>query len=93
MRQRTRLLINAGNVLEILGAASIVFGSSRLFGVGVAAIVAGVLVVLAAELIYDGHVWRVPLPHRPQVRQRVKARQFQLRMWRARHPISFRSGL
>lgn len=84
MRQRTRLAINAGNLLELVGAGAVVYGVDRLVGLSWALVLAGILLVVAAELIYDSHVWRVPLPRRP--RPRVKAREWRQRfvLWRIR---------
>lgn len=71
---RTRLAINAGNLLELLGAASAVYGLARVAGLGYGLMLLGVLLVVGAELVYDAKVWRVPLPHRPRVGQRVRVR-------------------
>lgn len=84
MRQRTRLVINAGNLLELVGAGCAVYGVARLAGLGFALVLAGVLLVVAAELIYDSHVWRVPLPLRPQPRVRLRERRQSVEVWWAR---------
>jgi hypothetical protein len=95
-QQRTRVVINVGNLLEVLGAASAVYGVARLAGLGFALVLAGILAVVAAELIYDGHAWRIPLPHRPRPRawaqrrrrglrsKRIRLRT-EYRLWRRRH--------
>ena len=75
MRQRTRLVLNVGNLLELAGAVCGVWGVDRLAGFAWALVLAGVLLVLAAELIYDGHLWRVPLPLRPEPRRWLKERR------------------
>ena len=89
MRQRSRLAVNAGNLLELAGAVCGVYGIDRLAGLSWALIAAAILFVAAAELIYDEHVWRLPLPLRPQPRRWMKERQqslsirwYRLRVWR-----------
>lgn len=82
---RTRLVVNVGNLLELLGCAAIAYGVSRIAGLGVALIVSGILGVAAAELVYDAHVWRVPLPHTPRPRARLARTGERLRWWRLRH--------
>lgn len=74
-QQRTRLVVNVGNLLELAGAGATCYGVYRLAGLGFALVLAGVLAVVAAELVYDAHVWRMPLPHRPRPLARaVRAR-------------------
>lgn len=75
MRQRTKLVLNVGNLLELAGAACGVWGVNRLAGFAWALVLAGVLLILAAELIYDGHLWRVPLPLRPEPSRWLKERR------------------
>jgi hypothetical protein len=75
MRQRTKLVLNVGNLLELAGAACGVYGVDRLAGFAWALVLAGVLLVIAAELIYDGHIWRVSLPLRPQPSRWLKERR------------------
>lgn len=76
MMQRSRLAINVGNLFELLGAACGVYGVYRLVGLAWALIAAAVLLILAAELIYDAHVWTLSLPRRPHPRVRLtEARQ------------------
>lgn len=76
MMQRTRLAVNVGNLFELLGAAAGVYGVYRLLGLAWALIAAAVLLILAAELIYDAHSWMIPLPRRPHPRVRLlEARQ------------------
>lgn len=92
MLQRSRLAVNVGNLLELLGAACGVYGIYRLVGFAWALIAAAVLLVVAAEFIYDGRLVALPLPRRPHPRARLtEARQrFAVKRyrWRAR-----RSGL
>lgn len=64
-RPRTRLAVNLGNLLELAGVGIGVYAVSQLAGVAWALIVAAVTLVAGAELVYDGHVARLPLPHRP----------------------------
>lgn len=83
-QQRTRVVINVGNLLEVLGAGCAVYGVVILLGVGFALILAGILAVVAAELIYDQHQWRVPLPHRPHPKVWMATRRQDFRSWRLR---------
>lgn len=92
MRQRSYLKINAGNFLEVVGAALGVYGLDRLAGFAWALILAAILFVVAAELIYDEHVWRVPLPVRPQPGKWVKARRQRIGLWRFRITTRWRAG-
>ena len=89
MRQRSRLAINAGNLLELLGAGCGVYGIYRLAGLSWALIAAAILLIVAAELIYDAHVWRVPLPLRPEPQRRVTEARQRIQIWRQR----FRAAL
>lgn len=96
MRQRTKLALNAGNLLELAGSACGVYGVYRLAGFGWALVLAGVLCVAAAELIYDEHVWRLTLPARPQPRRWVEERRQALGLWwlrrKARRARPYRAG-
>ena len=83
-QQRTRVVINVGNLLELAGAGVAVYGVDRLAGLAWALVLAGMLAVIAAELIYDAHVWRIPLPHRPRTRQRLCEWRQHVRVWRMR---------
>lgn len=89
-QQRTRLVINVGNLLEVLGAASAVYGVARLAGLGFALILAGVLAVVAAEFIYDGRQAAIPLPHRPRPRAWAQRRRRGLRSRRIRIRTEYR---
>lgn len=80
-QQRTRVVINVGNLLELAGAGCAVYGLDRILGLGWALILAGILLVAAAELIYDQHAWRIPLPRLPQIRLRVAERKDYARAW------------
>lgn len=82
MRQRTKLAVNAGNLLELIGAACAVFAVAHLAGVEWGILLAGILVVVAAELIYDEHVWRFPLPLRPQPSRWARERRQAVEKWR-----------
>lgn len=64
--QRARLVVHVDNLLELVGAAAGVYGLYRLEGLAWALILAAVLLVVAAEFIYDGHAQAIPLPHRPR---------------------------
>lgn len=77
-QQRVRLVVNVGNLLELAGASAAVYGLYRLAGLGFALLLAGVLAVAAAELVYDAHVWRLPLPRRP--RPRLRAQELRSRL-------------
>jgi hypothetical protein len=80
--QRTRLVLNVGNLLELVGAGCGVYGVGRLAGFAWALVLAGVLLVVAAELIYDGHLWRIPLPHKPEPRRWLLERRQRVEKWR-----------
>lgn len=84
--ERARLKVNVGNLLELVGAGAAVRGVDLIVGVGYALIVAAVLMIVAAELIYDGHVWSIPLPHRPRPWQRLSrlVQDLRFRLFRAR---------
>lgn len=71
--QRARAHIGVGNSLELVGAGLVCYGIDRLAGLAVALIVAGVLVVALAELVYSEVVLRVPLPRRPRPVARLRA--------------------
>lgn len=83
-QQRVRLAVNVGNLLELIGAAAAVYGVYRLVGLGFALVLAGVLAIVAAELVYDDHVWRLPLPRRPRPRARIVRARDTLRWQRLR---------
>lgn len=72
MRQRSRLVINAGNLIEFIAGACAVAGVYGLAGVFWALIVTAVLLVIGAEFIYGDKPWRVPLPLRPQPQRWLK---------------------
>jgi hypothetical protein len=78
---RSRLVINVGNLLELLGAVAACVGVGLLAGLAFALILAGILLVVGAELIYDQHVWRVPLPHRPRPRVWLAVWRRRMRRW------------
>jgi hypothetical protein len=81
-QQRRHLLLNAGNLLELAGAALAVYAVVLLAGVAWGLLLAGVLLVVAAELIFDERVWRLPLPHRPALRFRALRADVRERRWR-----------
>ncbi len=81
MGQRSRLVINAGNLLEFIGAACLVYGMDRLLGLAWAFIVGGILLVAVAELIFDAKVWRLPLPLRPHPRRWSNERRQAFDLW------------
>lgn len=85
-QQRTHLEINAGNLLETAAAILAAYGVYRLAGMGWALIVGFVLLVALAEWVFPTSVWRVPLPSRPQPRERLRARSHALaiRWYRAK---------
>lgn len=92
MLQRSRLTINVGNLLEVIGAVTGVYGVYRLVGLAWALIAAAVLLVVAAELIYDGRLCSIPLPRHPHpgrrlagIRQRARWRWIR---WRARRTVA-----
>lgn len=89
MLQRSRLVINIGNLLELVGAAAGVYGVYRLVGLAWALIAAAVLLIVAAEFIYDGRLVGIPLPHRPHPRRRIArfVNGGQRRFWRLRFRV------
>jgi hypothetical protein len=92
MRQRSRLAINVGNLLELLGAGCGVYGIDRLAGLSWALIATAILLIVAAELIYDAHVWRLPLPLVPQPRRWIKERRQAAQIWRRSLRARWRAG-
>ncbi len=89
--QRTRLAINAGNLLELIGAGLACYAVADLVGVGWSLLLAAVLILVAAELAYSNVVWRLPLPHRPKPRVSVKERQQKLLLAKTRYRYRFRA--
>lgn len=88
--RRTRLVVNVGNLLEVLGAGVVVVGVDRLAGLAWALVLLGVLLVVAAELVFDASVWRLPLPRRPRPGVRLVERRQALVVWRARRMVAWR---
>ncbi len=65
-RERSHLRIgHVDDMMEIAGACALVAAIWVLFGFGWALFPLGGLLVLGAELAYDGAAFRIPLPHRP----------------------------
>lgn len=60
--------------MELVGAGLACFALSELWGAPVALLVAGVVLVVGAELIYDSSVLSVPLPTRPHPAASVRTR-------------------
>jgi hypothetical protein len=87
MPDRYRLNVNIGNLLELLGAAAAVYGLARLAGLAYGLILLGILLVVAAEFIYDSTVLRIPLPHRPHPITAVRGlpARIRKRVWTYRH--------
>ena len=90
---RTRLIIVVGNTLEILGAVSACVGTYLLAGLPWMLVLLAVLLIIAAELIYDASILRVPLPRRPQLRTRLLERRQALNLWRATRRVKRRKPL
>lgn len=80
--QRYHLRISVGNLLEILGAAASVYGVARLVGLAYGLILLGILLVVAAELIYDDTSLRLPLPRRPHPIRAVRQLPRRFDGWR-----------
>ncbi len=81
MNNRTHVVVNVGNLLELLGATATVYGVARLAGFAYGLMLLGVLLVAAAELIYDTHVWRLPVPHRPHPFTAARRLQTRVARW------------
>lgn len=94
--QRTRVKLNAGNLLETIAAAIGVYGVYKLAGGGWALIAAFVLLVALAEWCFPTSEWRVPLPRKPQPKTRLLERRqaLQIRWYRlkARRRVSREPG-
>jgi hypothetical protein len=58
-----RIIVNVGNLLEVLGAAVLCYAVDQLVGLAWALILAGILLIIGAEFVYDAHTWKIPLPH------------------------------
>ena len=94
--QRTRVRIQAGNLLETVGAVVGVYGVYTLAGLGWALIAAFVLLVALAEWVFPTSEWRVPLPRKPQPRVRLQERRQTLQIrwyrlkarWRSRESVA-----
>jgi hypothetical protein len=84
-----KLAINVGNLLELTGAVILVLGILKLAGEGWALIGTAVLVLIAAEINYSDHVWRFPLPLKPQPKRWVTERRqaLEVRQRRTRRKI------
>lgn len=80
--QRYHLHLGVGNLLEIAGAGSAVYGLARLAGLAYGLILLGGLLVIAAELIYDANTLRVPLPHRPRPIMRARQLPSRVERWK-----------
>jgi hypothetical protein len=91
MRQRTQGAINVGNLLELVGAVCAVYAVISLAGVAWGILLAGILIVVAAELIYDEHVWRFSLPLRPQPSRWITERRQSAGLWKLRQSASRRA--
>lgn len=71
MTGRSYLRVNTGNLLEVAGVVVGCYAVSALAGVAWALIAGAVAMLVAAELVYDGHVARMPLPRRPRPVKRL----------------------
>lgn len=94
MPQRTKLVLNVGNLLELVGAGCGVWGVDRLAGFSWALILAAILLVVGAELVYGEtgnpnlppgapRVWKIPLPLKPQPRRWATERRQAAEKWRS----------
>lgn len=70
MDQRSRLVVNIGNLIELAAVVALVWGVGLLAGRGWAFVTGGVLGILAAEFVYTDHAARLPLPRLPKVLRR-----------------------
>lgn len=56
-----RIVLNVGNVLELVGAGLGTWGAYLMFGLAISLIVGAVFILIGAELVYDGHTFEVPI--------------------------------
>lgn len=82
--QRPRLAVNVGNLLELASVVALCWAVDWLAGASWCLVAAGVAGVLLAELVYDGHVLRVPIPRRPHLLQRLRAWRTARALYRVR---------
>ena len=59
-------------MLELIAASMIVCGIYLLAGLGWCLISGGLTVVVGAEILYNNHIWTIPLPRRPHPVRRVR---------------------
>src|SRR5580700_4320469 len=103
MRERTKLVLKVGDGLETIGAGLAVWGVDRLAGFSWALILAAILLVVGAELVYGEtdnpqlppgapRVLKIPLPLKPQPRrwatERRQAWGLRREVWKARATVS-----
>ena len=67
--------INIGNLLELAGAGLGCYGVDQIVGLRWALVAGAVLLIIAAELVYDAHRLKIRLPRRPRPVAYVRARK------------------
>jgi hypothetical protein len=72
---RKRLRVYVGGWIEVFGAAMTVTAVYLLTSLPWALVAGGVFLLIAAELVYDGTILRLPLPRRPHPIQRIRRRK------------------
>ncbi len=84
-----KLVINIGNLLELIGAVVLVLGIYKLAGTGWALIATAILILIAAEINYSDLPLRIPLPLKPQPKRWLTERRqtLEVRQRRAKRSI------
>lgn len=88
VKQRMFLRVSVGNVLELAGVGLLVYGVVELVGIAWGMIALAACAIVGAELIYDGTVARIPLPHKPEVKRRVTEYKQRRKMRRAQRDLA-----
>lgn len=71
---RAVLHVSFGNLLELAGAGLACYAIYRLVGLSWSLVGGAVMLLVAAELVYDVSVLHFPLPRRPRPVERVRRR-------------------
>lgn len=87
---RSRVVLDLGNLLELAGVVLACFAVAQLAGAAWALLAGGVALIVGAELVYDGHLLRIPLPHRPRPLFRLQRLAFLASQARRRFVLGVR---